>query len=75
MDNSLIDILIRIYIIAGILFCVLGFIYTTFFSEGEDVKLKNDINWFRNFAEYVSNNNNDVYNEAIEYADKHERSE
>ena len=34
MDNTLIDLLIRIYIIAGIIFCITGFIYTTFFSEG-----------------------------------------
>ena len=40
MDNSLIDLLIRIYIISGIIFCITGFIYTTFFSEDEGAFLK-----------------------------------
>ena len=45
-----------------------------------DIKDENDLDdnsldslqWFRSFANYISNNCNDVYNDAMKFADKRE---
>ena len=36
------------------------------------MKNKTDIEWFRKFAHYISNNANDVYNDAVKFADSKE---
>ncbi len=36
MDNTLIDILTRIYILFSFIFCYVGFVYVTLFTEGSD---------------------------------------
>ena len=35
-------------------------------------KNKTNIEWFRKFAYYISNNSNDIYNDAVKFADSKE---